>query len=299
MNIENKIVEKLFIPSYDLAIQWRVYWLKGVVYNSEIHDSSLNVKPHFHSFLEMQIVLDGELEYLIDGQQVTVYAGEFLLISPKISHQLVRYSENFQKIATAFSFQGEDSEFSDLNLDFFQRNLFFKGQNTNALIVPLQYILYELNNGWKESPMITRMQFNSFLLTLFHMVQDNIQEQQLPIEQKELNPNDEMIYNSIIQYLRENVSHMVSVEEASTALLISVRQINRVLRRTHATCFSKLRDEIKCFAARELLSGNLSMEKIGEEIGFSSVYSFNRFFKRVEGMTPGKFREAMRCSNCK
>ena len=129
--------------------------------------------------------------------------------------------------------------------------------------------------------------------------QDNIQEQQLPIEPKELNPNDEMIYSSIVQYLKTNVSRMVSIEEASEALLISVRQINRVLRRSHSTCFSKLRDEIKCLVARELLSGNLSMEKIGEEIGFSSVYSFNRFFKRVEGMTPGKFREALRCSNCK
>lgn len=299
MKIENKIVERLFIPNHDLTIQWRVYWLKGVVYDSDIHDYSLNVKPHFHSFLEMQIVLDGELEYLIDGQRVTVYAGEFLLISPKISHQLVRYSENFQKIATAFSFQGEDSEFSDLNLDFFQRIPYFKGANTNALIDPLRYILYELNNAWKESPMITRLQFNSFLLTLFHVVQDNIQEQQLPIEPKELNPNDEMIYSSIVQYLKTNVSRMASIEEASEALLISVRQINRVLRRSHSTCFSKLRDEIKCLVARELLSGNLSMEKIGEEIGFSSVYSFNRFFKRVEGMTPGKFREALRCSNCK
>ena len=156
-----------------------------------------------------------------------------------------------------------------------------------------------MNNEWKESPMVTRMQFNSFLLTLSHLVRDYTQDQNLIVEQQELNPNDEMIYCSIVQYLKENVSRIVSVEEASTSLLISVRQLNRVLRRTHTTCFSMLRDEIKCSVARELLSSNLSMEKIGEEIGFSSVYSFNRFFKRVEGITPGKFREALRSSNCK
>lgn len=299
MDLKNKIVEKFFIPEHDLSILWQLYWLKGVVYDSQIHDCSLNVKPHFHSFLEIHMLFDGELEYLIDDRKITVHGGEFILISPKTTHQLVRYSAKFQKITIAFSFQLEDEDFPDLNFELFQKMPYFIGENTSALTAPLIYILYELNHAWKESPMVVRMQLNSFLLTLFHTVQKSLHDNPSFSDHEDLNPNDEMIYRSVVQYLRTHVSQMVGVDETAESLLISVRQINRVLKRSHATCFSKLRDEIKCQVARELLFGNLSLEKVGEELDFSCVYSFNRFFKRVEGMTPGKFREALRCSNCK
>ncbi len=60
-----------------------------------------------------------------------------------------------------------------------------------------------------------------------------------------------------------------------------------------------MRDEVKCSIARDLLSTNMSMSEISEAIGMSNEYSFNRFFKRVEGMTPGRYRDAIRSSNYK
>ena len=49
----------------------------------------------------------------------------------------------------------------------------------------------------------------------------------------------------------------------------------------------------------ELLASNLSLSEISEMIGMGNEYTFNRFFKRVEGMPPARFRNALRSSNYK
>ena len=42
-----------------------------------------------------------------------------------------------------------------------------------------------------------------------------------------------------------------------------------------------------------LIDTNLSLLQISESIGYISDITFIRIFKRYEGTTPGKFREAM------
>jgi len=295
---QNKIVEKVFVPPREPNIHWSLYWLKAVSYDAELHSYSLNTQPHFHSFFEIHIVRKGFLRYMVDSSEVTVRDGEYIMFPPKMRHQLVGHSTEFDKYVVAFSFSVEDTDFPELNETAFLKKSFFVGKNAASLMTPLHNILFDIDFSWKESPQLMRLQLNAFLLTVSHDVQ-----QCLEIKEDEVllsgDINDEQIYRHVVQYLTEHVDQMVGIEKMAAILMISDRQINRILRRSHATSFRNLRDEIKCAVARELLAGNLSMEQIGERIGFQSEYSFNRFFKRVEGMPPGKFREALRCSNCK
>ena len=50
-------------------------------------------------------------------------------------------------------------------------------------------------------------------------------------------------------------------------------------------------DERKAAQARRLLlETDLPLQRISEMLGFSEHNNFNRFFKRMEGMSPGTFR---------
>ncbi|MBR0326200.1 MAG: helix-turn-helix transcriptional regulator, partial [Clostridia bacterium] len=40
-----------------------------------------------------------------------------------------------------------------------------------------------------------------------------------------------------------------------------------------------------------LLSGNLSVSEVGDAVGFSSVYSFSRAFKKHAGLSPTDFTQ--------
>ena len=53
-------------------------------------------------------------------------------------------------------------------------------------------------------------------------------------------------------------------------------------------------NKVRIEAAKRLLAGakeSASFQVIGEMVGFNSVHTFMRVFKKYEGITPGKYRE--------
>jgi AraC-like DNA-binding protein len=81
------------------------------------------------------------------------------------------------------------------------------------------------------------------------------------------------------------------IEQVASSLNMSKRTLQRRLAE-NVHNFADIRDQIRFqLAAEALKSKRLSIEEIGDKLGFSDRHSFTRAFKRWTGITPSAYRK--------
>lgn len=103
---------------------------------------------------------------------------------------------------------------------------------------------------------------------------------------------DDPVVVQALRFIRDHAAKPVSVDDVAEGIATSRRTLERRFQR--ATGGSILPEITHCRlerAKRLLLETQLFCAQIGREAGFSSIKSFNRSFRRAEGMSPAKFRQ--------
>jgi AraC family transcriptional activator of pobA len=86
-----------------------------------------------------------------------------------------------------------------------------------------------------------------------------------------------------------------TVGRIADALGISTDRLTDLCRRTRGQSPKEIIDARTVVEARLLLrNSTASIDQIAHELGFSSAAQFNRFFRRVTGEPPGRYRQARR-----
>lgn len=84
-----------------------------------------------------------------------------------------------------------------------------------------------------------------------------------------------------------------SVARFASALGISADRLTDLCRRTRGQSPKEIIDARTAIEARLLLeSSTASIDQIAHELGFHSAAHFNRFFRRLAGIPPGRYRQA-------
>lgn len=93
--------------------------------------------------------------------------------------------------------------------------------------------------------------------------------------------------------IRENYGNVnLCVNFISDRLSISANYLSRAFKEQTGENLLDYMRRVRIDAAKELLeNSNMTIEKISEETGFSNSNSFQRVFKKTEGVTPGSFRK--------
>ncbi|MNI93238.1 HTH-type transcriptional regulator YesS [compost metagenome] len=72
---------------------------------------------------------------------------------------------------------------------------------------------------------------------------------------------------------------------------ISYSYMRRIVYELTGSSLIDYTNQLRIKKAKEiLLDTNLTMAQIAAEVGYNNVQSFNRFFRKYEGMAPGSFR---------
>jgi len=94
-------------------------------------------------------------------------------------------------------------------------------------------------------------------------------------------------------YVLDNMSRGVSCEDVASYMCLSSRQLSRLVKKSTDLSLGAFIGEIKISAAKTLLSEtDMSVSDVSERCGFGSEYSFMRFFKTQEKITPTEFRKS-------
>ncbi len=112
-------------------------------------------------------------------------------------------------------------------------------------------------------------------------------------KQEMANFNRGNIVDLIKRYIVNTDVQSLTMQSAADHVNLSTRQLRRRLADHHQS-FQQLLDAHRTTQAKQYLSTtHLSVEAIGQQLGFSDARSFRAFFKRNTSLTPAQFRQSV------
>lgn len=111
----------------------------------------------------------------------------------------------------------------------------------------------------------------------------------------ELQSNDEMLMNRVMKVIDSNISNtMLSVEFLAQEVGLSRSQLHRRLKDMTGVSVSDFIRNTRLRQAADLLKKeNMSVSQIAYAVGFTSQSHFSTMFKKLYGMTPTEYMEAV------
>jgi AraC-like DNA-binding protein len=110
------------------------------------------------------------------------------------------------------------------------------------------------------------------------------------------NKNADLI-DSILTYIKENYRRDLSLNQLADDVYMSVPYLSKIFKDyTHET-FTEYLTSVRIEASKELLNNtNLKIIDISQDVGYTSVQSYIRAFKKITNMTPSEYRSSTVCS---
>ena len=242
---------------------------------------------HFHDRLSFAIVTEGEGEFRFKYGYRKASVGSIIKIAPREVHSSgksidqnhfkyrVFYLTNssIQHILNAEEYKA-DNEISFKEQISFDENLFFRS------------LLAHKNLDRKTDPLYRETIFTNLILTL--LGNHTYTKTKLPIIDSR--PS---YLSTIIEYLQAYYRKPISLEQLSIIARRSPSQIIRTFQKHIGVAPHVYLTNLRVIKAKELLSQNLSISQAAFEVGFNDQSHLHRYFKRINHVTPGKFKRSI------
>jgi AraC-like DNA-binding protein/DNA-binding beta-propeller fold protein YncE len=102
------------------------------------------------------------------------------------------------------------------------------------------------------------------------------------------------LYEKAINIVKENYSNTnLNVAMIAQELDVHVVHLSRTFMKYHGESLSYYINSVRLAEAKKLIHTGQKLEAISEKVGFGSLRTFMRVFKKYEGITPGQYKEAL------
>ncbi len=288
-------VNLLDLQHDDADVHLKVYYLKYLTFDFT-KKRRVNSKPHRHSFFELHLIMQGENVYSINDHIIPIGEGHFILVTPGVRHSFSSNTSEFAKFAMCFDLEFPDGSVFRRYQDLLREHSFFTGICDDRIVKPLEYIFLHMQYGGIADGKIVQWNILTILMVLLEQCMGKDFSVPEPVPQEKLQNGAEFL--SICKsYIRANLSSKNLVSELARYLYLSERQLRRKILSYEGKSTRQLIDELRCERIRELLLAQERISDICLTVGLSDEHSLNRFFKRVEGQTPGEYRSSILKSN--
>ncbi len=116
-------------------------------------------------------------------------------------------------------------------------------------------------------------------------------ESEAPIQKD--NVSDRMIDN-VIAEIRAHYTEDISLTSLAAKYSVSTGHLSKIIKEHLQVNFSDYIASLRMQRAKELLANeSLSIERIAGIVGYDDYFYFTKVFKKVEGISPSKYRKSM------
>lgn len=276
-----RALNRMKIPPVTAPISLEFLWLRLHVLSYD--ERVVNHRMHSHSFYELHISTDGQTCYrLEDGGLSTLLRGQYLLLPPGVRHVQESHDADHVRFSLAFSLSEQELDEKGIHLP----RAATVGQIDERGLV----LLEEAARAAIGDPLLAPYAVQGLCLRLFMTLVERRGGDTARAQEK----GEDLRLMRAKRYLADNLRSSPTVREVAAYVHLSERQLERLFQENeHISVRQFIRLE-RCEAAKELLAvPDLPLSDVAEQLGFSCVYNFIRFFREVEGMTPGAFRRMM------
>ena len=253
--------------------------------------SRYNMVSHWHSELELVRVLKGEFHIALNNRSYTVRKGDIVFINSETVHsgspsecvyECVVFHSDFLYSAQfdSFSFIKNIVDGEYMIKEFFSEG---HGKSYDAL----NEVFEAIKSNGQACKFLIVSAFYKFFASVYEekLYTLNVGDH-APTNNKSI-----IMLKTILAFLRENYDKTISLEALSAAVQKSPKYVGAFFKRmTGKTPFEYLNEYRIEKAAGKLRLTDMSVTDIAFSSGFSDLSYFIKTFKKIKGVSPGKYR---------
>lgn len=246
--------------------------------------------PHFHPFLEILFVYEGQGTFIIDSRHCQLSAGDFAIIQPLISHTEKSNSNNPMKYFIlgvdnmSLDIKRVDSaNYNQLNdAEFFP--VYHMPDFADKAKCALDKMTNELDGAQSYYDFMVHHQFCTFLIQL-------IRYTNLEITEIKINKQVTKETAFVKQYIDSHFALNITIDDlASKSFINKFHLIHFFTKACNVSPMQYLLHKRIIEAKALLRTTDLNITAIANNVGFSSPSHFTEKFKELEGTTPKSYR---------
>lgn len=226
---------------------------------------------------QISVCTSGEGIFVHGNREHTVRKGDVFLFSPRTAHEYYPVSAEWSLYF--FVFTGECIENLFRYFRFGQAEVFSTGENYEK-IKKLSINLENTSDDYLRSLYIYEM------LGIIASLSKHNPESAFLAEDERYRKTA-----PVLDYIRKNYKNPISLDELAELINVSKSYLCRIFRTTYNMTPIKYLLNYRIDRAKQLLiSTDIKMKYLCEEVGFNDISYFCMAFRQSEGMTPEEFR---------
>ena len=255
--------------SYDKIIRTGRIYICSVTYTNVRH--SWKHKERFLDTNEFIFVLDGTVHLRVNNKVFNIGKNEFLIMPAFSTIAGERPSESACSFYTV-AYEG--------GVDILNRRE-RKKQSVAGNIVLIYEILRKMRTVYRpEIP--DNPELDALFLTLAYELkakEDSEIDTGLPMQK-------------MLDYIHDHVNQALSIDDLCKEFNYSSDYISKLFKKYYGITVKQYINQVKMSTAKHLLTtSHLTVEQVGNAIGYDSVRLFYKFFKYHEKVTPSEYRK--------
>ena len=223
---------------------------------------------HSHSFFQLEYCISGQLSSVSNNKKFQLDSGHFWLIPPGLTHKFNKSSADLDYISIKFISSALPMEkiSNDPICQYFLKKICsvidgksgFAPYSNESKVIIENYLHGILKNLYTPAEVSGK---SEFMNSLHNLISEFGATANIDILAEKLNlSRAEFKY----RFLRENGNG--KIKQFVDTILLNIAEQHM--------CYS-----------------NIPLNKIAEQMKFSSIYAFSRYYKHLKGITPSEFRE--------
>ena len=261
------------------------------------HTRYVDFPVHSHNFVEMMIVLSGEVRHFIGEDEVVLREGEILFLNKHISHSIKRAGEFDIGVNVIMSDSFIESVRADLEGTVFSPLLKENSKNDGEGMYLhfdsgekkiknlIENLLIELTDEGGEQFLMSR----SVALLLYYL---STYSESLMIGGNIDSGKDSRRIMEIQSYIRNNY-RTGSLFDLSSKMYLSSPYLSKLIKQYFGKSFKEMQIDERISRALELIeTTDMPIGDIIRNVGYENESHFHREFHKKTGTTPLKIRKS-------
>lgn len=254
--------------------------------------------PEKHDFWEMVYVDSGEISAVTDGLGRTLSQGQVIFHRPMELHAHVsnRIVPN-NMLVVSFATKSSEMEFFDKKIFTLDKTaktlltLFIKEAREALGRIPSEYADRDPLN-FDAAPFGSLQLLECYLTELLLILRRGGDAAGKRVRRSE--DSRELAQSSIteliVDYMRENLYTTLTLSDICGRFFMGKSQLCKLFDEQMGEGPIEYYSKLKMIEAKHLLRDELSVSRIADMLGYSSIHNFSRAFKRSVGVSPSEYR---------
>jgi len=257
------------------------------------HHPEATILLHWHQAIEINYVINGQVQYLVDGKQLSVGPNELIVINSNEIHGVHNLNRIFngQALTLQVSYQFLTSLIPNFNHYWFETIPNSNTQTYPQLLSSLQRIAQSES---KTDTVLNYFEQQSAMYDIIYcLLQANCHIRQMPTN---LQANSQLaIAQRTIAYLIDHSQEKLDLPSISAALHLSIGYLSRLFKKQLGVSVMHYLQLIRLQNAYQLLMNSQKpIDLIADLVGFPNVKSFRNAFYDTYQTTPLKYRHEVK-----